>query len=48
LRAASETNATASAPADRYHSVITFITLGKAGDGENINRENFCMRVWLV
>ena len=35
----SATNTTASAPADRYHSVITLITLGKAEEGENINRE---------
>ena len=37
----SPTNTTASAPADRYHSVITLITLGKAEEGENINREKF-------
>ena len=34
-------NATANPPADRYHSVITLITLGKAEDGEYINREKF-------
>ena len=34
-------NATANPPADRYHSVITLITLGKAEEGENINREKF-------
>ena len=37
----STTNTTASAPNDRYHPVITLITLGKAEDGENINREKF-------
>ena len=37
----STTNTTASAPPDRFHSVLTLITLGKAEDGENINREKF-------
>eukprot|EP00935_MAST-01C_sp_MAST-1C-sp1_P002319 g2319.t1 len=35
-------NATANPPADRFfHSVITLITLGKAEEAENINREKF-------
>ena len=34
-------NATANPPADRFHSVITPITLGKAEEAENINREKF-------
>ena len=38
-------NATANPPADRYHSVITLITLGKAEDGENINREVFLQAI---
>ena len=29
-------NATANPPADRFHSVITLITLGKAEDGEKV------------
>ena len=37
-------NATANPPADRFHSVITLITLGKAEEGENINREKFSLR----
>ena len=41
----STTNTTASAPNDRYHSVITLITLGKADDGENINREDFLQAI---
>ena len=45
----SHTSTTASAPADRYHSVITLITLGnvtgKADDGENINREKFLQAI---
>ena len=39
-------NATANPPADRFHSVITLITLGKAEEGENINREKFLRRTW--
>eukprot|EP00935_MAST-01C_sp_MAST-1C-sp1_P000864 g864.t1 len=38
-------NATANPPADRYHSVITLITLGKAEEGENINREKFLQAI---
>ena len=38
-------NATANPPADRFHSVITLITLGKAEEGENINREKFLQAV---
>ena len=38
-------NATAKPPADRYHSVITLITLGKAEEGENINREKFLQAI---
>ena len=38
-------NATANPPADRFHSVITLITLGKAEDGENINREAFLQAI---
>ena len=38
-------NATANAPADRYHSVITLITLGKAEEAENINREKFLQAI---
>ena len=38
-------NATANPPADRFHSVITLITLGKADDGENINREAFLQAI---
>ena len=41
----SPTNTTASAPADRYHSVITLITLGKAEEAENINREKFLQAI---
>ena len=41
----SPNNATASAPADRYHSVITLITLGKAEEAENINREKFLQAI---
>ena len=46
-------NATANPPADRYHSVITLITLGKAEEGENINREKLAtaaaaQRQWAV
>ena len=41
----STTNTTASAPNDRYHSVIALITLGKADDGENINREVFLQAI---
>ena len=41
------TNTTASAPACRplYHSAITLITLGKAEDGANINREVFLQAI---
>ena len=38
-------NATANPPADRFHSVITLITLGKAEEGENINREKFLQAI---
>ena len=38
-------NATANPPADRYHSVITLITLGKAEEAENINREKFLQAI---
>ena len=38
-------NATANPPADRYHYVITLITLGKAEEGENINREKLLQAV---
>ena len=38
-------NATANPPADRYHSVIALITLGKAEEGENINREKFLQAI---
>ena len=41
----STTNTTASAPADRYHSVITLITLGKAEEAENIDREKFLQAI---
>ena len=42
----STTNTTArGAPNDRYHSVITLITLGKADEGENINREVFLQAI---
>ena len=41
-------NATANPPADRYHSVITLITLGKAEEGENINREKFFLQAALT
>ena len=41
----SPTNTTASAPADRYHSVITLITLGKAEEAENIDREKFLQAI---
>ena len=39
------TNTTASAPADRYHSVITPIALGKAEEAENINREKLLQAI---
>ena len=35
----STTNMTASAPPDRFHSVMALITLGKAEEAENIDRE---------
>ena len=38
-------NATANPPADRFHSVITLITLGKAEEAENINREKFLQAI---
>ena len=38
-------NATANPPADRYHSVITLITLGKAEEAENINREKLLQAI---
>ena len=41
----SPNNATANPPADRYHSVITLITLGKAEEAENINREKFLQAI---
>eukprot|EP00935_MAST-01C_sp_MAST-1C-sp1_P000360 g360.t1 len=41
----SHTNTSASAPADRNHSVITPITLGKADEGENTNREDFLQAI---
>ena len=41
----STTNTTASAPPDRYHSVMTLVTLGKAEEAENINREKFLQAV---
>ena len=41
----STTNTTASAPPDRFHSVITLITLGKAEEAENINREKFLQAI---
>ena len=37
------TNTTASAPTDSYHPLITPITLGKADQGESINREDFLL-----
>ena len=40
-------NATANPPADRYHSVITLITLGKAEEAENIDREKFLQAILL-
>ena len=36
-------NATANPPADRYHSVITLITLGKAEEGENSVLQRSCL-----
>ena len=44
----STTNTTASAPPDRFHSVMTLITLGKAEEAENIDREKFLrhLEVW--
>ena len=41
----STTNTTASAPPDRFHSVMTLITLGKAEEAENINREKFLQAI---
>ena len=41
----STTNMTASAPPDRFHSVMTLITLGKAEEAENINREKFLQAI---
>ena len=41
----STTHTTASAPPDRYHSVMTLITLGKAEEAENINREKFLQAI---
>ena len=38
-------NATANPPADRFHSVITLITLGKAEEAENINREELLQAI---
>ena len=38
-------NATANPPADRFHSVITLITLGKAEEAENINREKLLQAI---
>ena len=38
-------NATANPPADRFHSVMTLITLGKAEEAENINREKFLQAI---
>ena len=38
-------NATANPPADRFHSVITLITPGKAEEAENINREKFLQAI---
>ncbi len=38
-------NATANPPAGRFHSVITLITLGKAEEAENINREKFLQAI---
>ena len=41
----STTNTTASAPPDRFHSVMALITLGKAEEAENINREKFLQAI---
>ena len=41
----STTNTTASAPPDRFHSVMTLITLGKAEEAENIDREKFLQAI---
>ena len=38
-------NATANPPPDRFHSVMTLITLGKAEEAENINREKFLQAI---